>query len=416
MLGSTSWWRAAVATGACSFLLSTPTEASESVDRSTVVPPLRVVIALARERAPEVLVGEAQVTTARSSLIGARLPPIGNPYIEFVTKGQPGAPGHGLDVDGQLWLPLEVAGQRGARVEEARALVSFQRKALVYSRTVAVAQALHAYGVVTVGAARIRVYESLLDVARSEAKSYEARYRAGDVTLRDEKLSELELGRYGVLLEEARADVFQGFFELNRATGAEYSRLPDELARPPFSFALDREALELAPAVQLSRAEAAYYGRSKERLHVEGVAGALSVILNGGRDEFGGARMGAGVGYAFPVLRRNQGEQARAEAERSRALLDERIARRISKVRIQALRKELEQVRRALDVLNEEAEPAAVQAVQAATEMHKAGKSDLLPALTSRRDLGLLRLRRLDLVAREWNIASSLVAITGRIS
>jgi outer membrane protein, heavy metal efflux system len=419
MLGSTMWWRSAFAASALSFLLSGWAEANDRIDEESTgsaIPPLSVVIALAREHAPEVLVGEAQVTTARSSLVGARLPPIGNPYLELVTKGRPGESAQSLDVDGQLWLPLEVAGQRGARVDEARALVDFQRKALGYSRALAIAQALRAYGVVTVGAERIRLFESLLDVSRSEAKSYEARYSAGDVTLRDERLSKLELGRYGVLLEEAKADVFLGLFELNRLTGAAYSRLPSTLARPPFSFTLDRRGLDEAPALQVSKAEAAYYGRARERLHLEGVTGALSLILNAGRDELGAVRVGAGAGYAFPVVRRNQGEQARAEAERSRALLDERLARRILKVRIQSLRKELEQVRRALHVLNEEAEPAAVGAVEAATEMQKAGKSDLLPALTSRRDLGLLRLRRLDLVAREWNIASSLVAITGRIS
>jgi outer membrane protein TolC len=252
-----------------------------------------------------------------------------------------------------------------------------------------------------------------LEVARSEAKSYEARYAAGDVTLRDEKLSELELGRYSVLLEEARADVFEGFFELNRLTGAAYSLLPDALVRVPKSLVPTPRDLRTVPAVEVFRAEASYYWRSRERLRREGAAGALSLILNGGRDEFGAGRLGVGVGYAFPVLRRNQGEVARADAERSRALLDARLTRRILTARVATLRKEFEQVGRALEVLESEAEPAAIAAVEAATQMQRAGKSDLLPALTSRRELGLLRLRRLDLVAREWNIASGLYALLG---
>jgi outer membrane protein, heavy metal efflux system len=418
MFGSMIRRQTALAVSVCVLLSSTWTAANESFEKEagrTEIPPLPAVLALVRARAPEVLVGEAQVTTARSALVGARLPPVGNPYVEFVTKSRPDSLSN-LDVDGQLWLPLEVAGQRGARVEEARALVDFQRKNLGYSRALAVAQAIRAYGEVNVDAERIRVFGSLLEVARSEAKSYEARYAAGDATLRDEKLSELELGRYGVLLEEAKADVFQGLFELNRLTGAAYSSLPSTLSRVPRSLAVEAARVDAFPALRVSRAEAAYYARSRERLHREGIAGALSLILNGGRDEFGGGRVGLGVGYAFPVLRRNQGELARAEAERARALLDERLSRRILKARIEMLRKELEQVGRAIDVLEVEAEPAAIAAVDAATAMHKAGKSDLFPALTSRRELGLLRLRRLDLVAREWSIASNLAAITGETS
>jgi hypothetical protein len=53
---------------------------------SAAIPPLPAVIARTRARAPDVLVGEAQVTTARSALVGARLPPVGNPYVELVTR------------------------------------------------------------------------------------------------------------------------------------------------------------------------------------------------------------------------------------------------------------------------------------------------------------------------------------------
>ena len=60
-------------------------------------------------------------------------------------------------------------------------------------------------------------------------------------------------------------------------------------------------------------------------------------------------------------------------------------------------------------------DPRSVAAVDAAVAMQRADKNDLLPMLTSRRELGLLRLRRLDLVAREWTITSELVAISGRV-
>jgi hypothetical protein len=175
------------------------------------------------------------------------------------------------------------------------------------------------------------------------------------------------------------------------------------------------KSVDKAPTLAASRAEALFYERSKERFNREGTSGNLSLMLNGGTDAFGEPVVGGGLAYAFPVIRRNQGEQAKAEAARRRALVEERMKRRALDARLRGLTVEIEQVRRALTILGDRAEPAAVAAVDAAVEMQKAGKIDLLLVLTSRRELGLLRLRRLDLVAREWNITSELVAITGNL-
>jgi hypothetical protein len=214
------------------------------------------------------------------------------------------------------------------------------------------------------------------------------------------------------MLEEGRAELTRALAELERLTGEAYVTPPSALERvPPIDLPA---AVEGAPALAVSRAEATYYARAKERARREGIAGAPSLMLNAGRDELGGARVGAGLAYALPVPRRNQGEQARADAERARAATEEQLNRRVLGARLRGLVKELDRVRGALRVLGVEAEPAAVAAVEAAQEMQRAGKSDLIPVLVSRRELGLLRLRRLDLVLREWTIVSELTAITGR--
>jgi hypothetical protein len=181
MFGSMIRRRPTLAAGVCVLFSTARAATNEPFDAEggAAIPPLSAVIARARVHAPGVLVGEAQVTTARSALVGARLPPVGNPYVEVVTKGRPDAV-QNVDVDGQLWLPFEVAGQRGTRIDEGTVLVDFQRTTLRYSRAVAVARVIRANGIVTVGAERIRLFGSLLEVARSEAKSYEARYAAGD--------------------------------------------------------------------------------------------------------------------------------------------------------------------------------------------------------------------------------------------
>jgi outer membrane protein TolC len=283
---------------------------------------------------------------------------------------------------------------------------------LEVTSALAEAAAVSAYGQAAVGENRLAVLAELLEVASSEAASYEARYGAGDVTVRDARLAEVELARYAVFVEETKADVELALSELSRLAGVDYASPPAATLRPPpvAPIAIDR-----APTLALSRAEAAFHDRSKERFRREGVSGNLSLMLNGGRDEFGEPVVGAGLAYAFPVIRRNQGERAREDAAKRRAQLEERLKRRAIDVRVRGLSAELAQVRRALAILGDKAEPAAVAAVDAAVAMQRAGKSDLLPVLTSRRELGLLRLRRLDLVAREWTITSELVAIAGRL-
>ena len=352
------------------------------------------------------------MNTARSTLVGARRPPIGNPYLEVLGRAPPSGPYRNASVDGTLWLPFEVAGQRSTRIAEAKALVTFQKSTLEYRRAMAAAEAVRVYGMVSVGAERLRVLDGLLEIARKEAASYKERYKVGDATIRDARLADLELGRYEFLREESRADLTEGFSELGRLTGQNYDVPPSRLDRPPPMDA--PPAVERAPSVVASKAEATYHGRTAERARREGTAGALSLMLNAGRDELGGARVGAGVAYAFPVWHRNQGEVARSSAERARALTEARVNRRVLAVRLKALTRELGEVRRALTVLEKEAEPAAIATVEASQEMQRAGKSDLFPVLTSRRDLALLRLRRLDLVLREWTLVSELTAITGR--
>jgi hypothetical protein len=407
-------WRAIVVIGIGLLVVAGPARAKEYGEDErpgSPVPSLPEVLRLVKDHSPEVVLGHANVATAQSSMVGARLAGLGNPYVEVIGKRPLPGTNTSVGFDGTLWLPFEIAGQRSTRIAESEALIGYQRKNLELATALAKAAAVRAYGLAAVGGNRLHVLGELLEVSRTEASNYAARFAAGDVTARDARLAEVELARYSILAEETRADLALALTELNRLTGAEYSSPPVQAMRPPtVTPVVDR-----APTLAASRAEANFYDRAKERARREGVAGNLSLMLNGGRDEFGQAVVGAGLAYMFPVIRRNQGEQARADAERQRALVEERLKRRALTLRLRGLTVELEQVKRALTIIGEKGEPAAVAAVDAAVEMQKAGKSDALPVLLSRRELALLRLRRLDLVAREWTITSELVAITGSI-
>jgi outer membrane protein, heavy metal efflux system len=404
--------RGAPGTAPASPSLAPPSSTAQIEREGPRVPSLARVVALARQNGPAVQMGQATVSTARSGYVGARLAGLGNPYVEVTGERFTSVNSGSLGLNATMWLPLEPFGQRASRIEETDAAVRLTERGLERAQALAVGEAVRAYGEVVVGTMRVRVLNELIEVANVEATSYDARYAAGDATLQDARLARVDLARYSVFVEEARADVTVALSELSRLTGTAFAAPPEGEASPP---EVSRPAsLDALPALSAPRAEAEYHGRAKERLATEAL-GPVSVIVSGGRDDVGQPRVGAGLAYAFPVLRRNQGEQARAEAERSRALIELGVTRRVLQSKLAALVAERTQVRRALDVLRHEAEPAAAAAVEAATDMRRSGKGDLLVVLTSRRDLALLRLRGIELLGRDWNIAAQLASITGRL-
>jgi cobalt-zinc-cadmium efflux system outer membrane protein len=243
-----------------------------------------------------------------------------------------------------------------------------------------------------------------------------ARREAGDATEQDAALARVELAKNMVILEEARADLARALTLLNGLTGARFTDAPGEESLepppPPSSATEPTAAARSAPLVQAAQQEAMFYARSKER-QARDAHNPINVIVTVGRGDLGETRVGGGLGWNFPLFRTNQGDQARAEAERSRAVAMRDLRSRVIGTTLAGLVAEREQVRRALSELRKNAEPAAQASVEATLTMQRAGKGELLHVLTARRDLALLRARRLDLIDREWSIVSEIVALTG---
>lgn len=377
------------------------------------VPSLPRVIELAREMAPTVALARAEVGVGRSAYAGARLGPVANPYLEVLGARGGGGATKDVTIQGSLFVPIEVSGQRGRRIAEADALVAWQEAGLDASRAGAAGDAVRAYGALVVAASRVHAFEGLAGVSRDEAAVYEARLAAGDATERDAKLARVELGRNAVIVAESRADLMRAITELHRLIGvrvAEPVGLPAE--PPPPKIQEPVAAAGRSPHVKAKEREAAYHAHAKERQGREAL-NPINVIVTAGRGDLGEARFGGGLGWTFPVARRNQGEQARSEAERARASIERDTRARVIAATIEGLTAERREVRRALAELADTAEPAALASVEAAAATQRAGKGELLQVFIARRDLALLKARRLDLLQREWTLLSDLVTLTG---
>lgn len=388
---------------------------SPPVVEAAALPSLRELVARARERAPEVLMGRAELEASRSSYASARLAPVGNPYLEIrADRGTRGVT-RDVTIDGSLWLPLELSGQRQSRGREARDYVAWHEAMLEQSRASATARTVRAYGAWVVGTKRLRVLSELADDTQAEAKYYAERLAMGDATERDAALSAVDAARHKMLLSETESELLRATGELRELTGLSLQTRANVDPLPSiFTRAAPSKGVEKAPALRALSAQAEYYAAARERLRREGLS-PLSVGILAGRGDLGETRLGAGLGYALPVFRTNQPERARADAERVRALQELSLRREVFTRRLEILQLELAELEKAFEIVTHAALPAAERAVAAARETYRAGKGDMLSVLVSRRDFSSLALRQLEILDKSWLLFSELVEVTGEL-
>jgi len=375
--------------------------------------PLRSLIQQAKERAPEVSIAEASLSSSRSALENGRMAPLGNPYLEVTADRGNKNVTKDVAIVGTLWLPVELSGQRGSRGREATEFVGFHSALVEQARARAAARVVRAYGFAAVATERSAVLSELLGSARAEADLMSERLKNGDAVSRDASLAAVEAARHEVMLAETQAELLRAQGELSELLGRD-TLPPVAAAAPPVLRASDFRGIsaDKTPSARVLGAEARFYSSSAERIGKEGQS-PLSVGLVAGRGDFGETRLGGGLAYAFPVFRANRPEKARAAAESSRALSEKRVQESVANRRLKLLQLEQEQLSRALATLTTSALPAAQRAVSAVQETYAAGKAEMLAVLLSRRELSALSLRRLELLEQNWLLLSEYVEITG---
>lgn len=389
----------------------TPAVAPAPATRSA----LRQLIEAARHNAPEVSLAKAQLSSSRSALANGRMAPFGNPYLEITAERGDKNVTKDVAINGTLWLPLELAGQRASRGREATDFVLLHAALVEQARARAAARLVRAYGSTVVATERALVLSELLTSAQAEADLVAERVKNGDAIARDASLAAVEAARHEVMLAENRAELVRARGELSELLGRETPE-PNVPAAPPLLEAADARSVRLdkTPQSQSLAAEARFFAASAERLRREGQS-PLSVGVVAGRGDFGETRLGGGLAYAFPVFRANRSERARATAEGTRAMTEKGVHEALASRRLRMLQEQQAQLTRALAVLTTTALPAAELAVSAVQETYSAGKAEMLAVLLSRRELSSLSLQRLDLLSQSWLLVSEYVEITGEL-
>jgi outer membrane protein, heavy metal efflux system len=384
-------------------------------------PSMREVWDRSRAHAPAAIQSGGAVSVARSTQIGARMSAFGNPYLEVTADRSLSRSTASGDVEmlGQLFLPIEVAGQRGARIRESDAFIRWRELERVGVQGRVGGAALFAYGRALASSARIAFATRAEDEARRELSWIEGRSAVKDATVVERGLAEAEVGRHAQLRAEAEIRLLQAQAQLTILTGMADLDAPESEAPVLPALASDSadfyaQKAESAPILRAYEGERSFWMRQVDRSKTERWP-AVSLIAQGGRGELGEARVGGGLAWAFPFLRRNQGAIAQATTQAGRASTDRSAIARALEANVRSLVADFVLTRGAIDSLDHTGLPAAERLVDYTFAAFRAGKTELVRVLIARRDLALARARRLDLVENGWRAYGELAGILGAL-
>ena len=387
-------------------------------------PTLDVAIERARTQALVVADAEGELGVARAQMAGARVSALGNPYSEIQVDrpfSNYNAAGDKVQALSFTYFPIDIAGQRGKRIEEAERLLDWRKLGLVDARALATGDVVTAYGEYVVSTARVNAASIGEGTARDEAKYFQGRFEAKDTTLYEKSIAEAEVARWVQSRAEAELRVANSRARFAQLTGipdpdkppANASILPPTL-RASWDDAHLARVVDKAPIISRLGAEKTYWSASIERYEREKIP-PVSFEIIAGRGGQGETRLGGGAVITFPVTRRYQGEIARAENSRSNAAKRLELFRGVVTTRLRAARDAIQAVSKALEELDKNGIPALERAVSTSVEGFRAGKIDLTRAMLARRDLAIAQARRLDLLEAGWRAYADLVIFSGEL-
>jgi cobalt-zinc-cadmium efflux system outer membrane protein len=378
-------------------------------------------IQLARARAIVVHEAEGELGVANAQMAGARVSALGNPYTEVqVDRGWDGTPMTGtVQALTFTYFPLDIAGQRGKRIDEAQTLIEWRKNGVADARAIATGTVVAAYGAVVVSSARVSAAVTGEQNARDEAKYFAGRLEAKDTTIYEKSLADAEVARWVQSRAEATLHLTAARASFSQLTGVPVTEGPPKSAsvlppslRATWDDAYIARVVERAPIVMRLKAERSYWDASVDRYKRERVP-PVSFEIIAGRGGAGEARLGAGAVITFPITRRYQGEITRAEFGEQHAAEHLTRYRAIIDNRLRAARDALDAVVKAVDELDKTGMIALERAVSASQEGYKLGKIELQRVLLAKRDLALAVARRLDLLEAGWRAYADLVILSG---
>lgn len=370
------------------------------------------VIVLVREKSGEVAIAREEVSVAEGERLTARTP-VNNPEVS-VAAGPRWGGQRTVDLAATVSLPLEIYGQRAARGQSAESVVAARQASLKDTQRLAIQEALVSYYRALRALLAATLLEERVNQDNEILRVAQRRRDAGDASLLEVQLVQAELAKDRAALIRARAEteaLMLGLLaQLAMPASAAVQLAPgfptlEAPAAPP--IVADRLS-ERPDLVALRREVQA--AEARVRLEQRSGLPNPTFTIEYGREEAAEV-IKAGIGLPLPVLNRNRGAIASAQAEvrRSQALLDART-RAVEVELLSAHRRAVAAVE-AQGTMSE-AETLSQDTLKRTLRAYEAGELDLISVLTVRREA--LNTRR-DLLDIQFEAATAVVEFKASI-
>jgi outer membrane protein, heavy metal efflux system len=273
---------------------------------------------------PSLAAARARIAESRAQILTAGARP--NPSLALT----PGVPSpYLLTMD--LSFPLETAGKRGYRLQAARSLDLAARLELAQAAWTVRSSVRAALVDQLVASRTLDLLRAEADRRTEQVRSLEAMASAGEISRHEVSTAEVELSRAHTAVAEAKARSVESAAALAAAIGIPVAALQDvrlawpEWQSPPTAESLPRDEIERDAVLNRLdvRAALAQYAAAESSLQLE-IAKQYPDIDIGPGYSYEEKLSYFTVGFAatIPLLDRNQGPIAEAEARRLKAQAD----------------------------------------------------------------------------------------------
>ncbi|MFQ5666193.1 MAG: TolC family protein [Candidatus Binatia bacterium] len=381
-------------------------------------------VALARQHNPDILATRQQIGVARGRLQKARY---WNPFNPEIGGGavQRRFDGGGSDVQrsASVSLEVEVAGQRGQRIDEARQNLTGTTAQVADVERLVVAQVKEAFYRVLYLRRRLQLFRKVERLNQRLRHASAERFKSGEVPKLEANLAVVRHSQSRKDTLAAARDYRNGVRGLERLLGAEPTGttvLSGDLAVRPVKVdadALVETALRIRPDL---RARDAEIGRVQAETALTKRLIVPNPVLRGTYDEeteSAGSRdriIGGAVSIPLPIFDRKQAELTALAAERARANYQRDATALTVKTEVRDAYRSYEAAREGVQVFEAEAVQRIAENFRFIETAYREGKIDLLQLVVVQNDLVTAQFSYLDSLWDYWLARTALERAVGR--
>lgn len=363
---------------------------------------------LTRAHNPDLLAARQELEIARGRLVKAEYPSQFNPELSGEgARRSLGEGGSGTDYGVALSQELEVAGQRGKRIAEARANLDAVEQRVRDRTRVIDAEVKQTFFTLLARRQRRDLLQRVEELNRRIRDASKARVEAGESPVMEANLAEIRFGQSRKDTIVAERDYAVALLALNRLLNVapEISLEPSgELRATPASYRLP----ELITRATESRPDLLANRREVVRVDAETALTRRLIVPNPTlegfyREEPGleGAEQiaGGGIRIPLPVFDRRQGELVALAGRRGQAQFEVDATLRTVEQEVAEAWQDYEAARREVEIFEQDILARADENFRFIETAYRAGKIDLLQFVVVQNDLVSAQLSYVDSLA-----------------